>query len=700
MSSNAALLARLNWIWADQATAFSGGSWVSTDTVSLANLLNTRTQSYARTADVALSSTVLTSTFGAARRIDHAYIGYHNGRDGARGRLLAGPAPLDWTFDDASLPPGMTVARQSGEASWWDGDGVMQWATASGARWDFDPVTGACRGLLIERLGSNLILWTEDLTEWTPTNVTIDDDAAVAPDGDLDMCKLEETSASGAHGVDLAVTWIGGQPVVVSGCAEGAERSWLCVRLYDGTDTRYAWFNVAIGAVGHLSAGLSEARIETVPGGRYRWSVLWTPAAGTGSVGLYLATADGGDALPTYAGTAGYGLLPWGMQAEYTSNNGGSPRPTSYIRQAGSSATRWGDIATLAGDAFVAVVPPGSAAATLALTVAARGAPTSGNPLVGQISDGTVDNRIALYLLSSGGADAQVVAGGSGPTLTASATGVWDGTPQTIAVAVGGGSARLAVGGVLSSPSAATAPTVDRLQLGGGTMGYTAAELFLGAAQVPDAGLTAGSLDMDALDAAYPSLTGWFDLVPTTHVPVDGYIPFGRASAAGKVPSDERDPRGVSRIVVFDPVEATEITLQVDDRNNPAGHFQFSTLWYGMSARPSLGPVAGALTLGPVEESRRRRSLGGTLHARRLWSRRRLTVALEWAQEDEALGTWFETAMRSGGVYPVLFSLLPPTTIGAANQERMTILGVLEEPTPVEHQSVDMYRWAISIVEL
>jgi len=191
------------------------------------------------------------------------------------------------------------------------------------------------------------------------------------------------------------------------------------------------------------------------------------------------------------------------------------------------------------------------------------------------------------------------------------------------------------------------------------------------------------------------------DLVPTTHTPSGGYIAFGRQSATGKVPTDERGPNGVSCLVVLDdPVDVTELTLEFSDTANPDGYFQVANVWAGMSARPAFAPIAGAFTIGPVEESRRRRSLGGTLHARRLWSRRRVTAALEYAPDTEALAVWLETARGLGGTLPLLFSVLPPAHVAAIDQPRTTILGVLEEPTPVEHQTVNLWRWSFSIVEL
>lgn len=218
--------------------------------------------------------------------------------------------------------------------------------------------------------------------------------------------------------------------------------------------------------------------------------------------------------------------------------------------------------------------------------------------------------------------------------------------------------------------------------------------IFFGCTNASDAGTVTVIADGDTIASGHA-------LVPTTHTPSGGYIAFGRTSAAGKVPTDERGANGVSSLLVLDDaVAVTELVLQFSDTANPDGYFQIGQLWAGMSVRPSIPPVAGAFTIGTIEESRRRRSLGGTLHSRRLWSRRRITAVLEYQPEAEALPIWSELVARLGGTQPFLFSQLAPDGIAAIDQHRTTILGVLEEPTAVEHQVHDMWRWSMSIVEL
>lgn len=695
------LISTLNWVWYDPAVTFSGGSWVDAPTVRLANLLNTKPASYARSTSASREDAALRIGFGAAWKMDHVYLGGGNLTNDGLVRIATQPPPFEWDFRTATLPDGMAVTRSSGEASYWTADGVMEWIGTSGPRWDRDPMTGECRGLLVETIQNNRIIWSEDLTEWSATNATVDDDAGIAPDGEADMCKVEETTDTGGHGVVLSAAWPTESPCLVSGFVEADEREWFCVRLYDGTNTRYIFFNASTGAVGHVGSGLSEARMDAIPGGRWRWSVLWTPAVGTGSVGLWLATADGGDAIPSYAGTAGHGLLPWGFQAGYTANNSGVPRPSSYIRTAGDMELRWSDAVTWGGVEFAQHIPPSAVSATFALTVAIDGAPTSGTPFVGSISDGTSANAINLFIRSAGGGSASVVVSSEGSSLTATAAGVWDRTPVTIAVSVGLGVADLAFNGSLAAPEPTGMPPVDRLSLGTGSIGLTVAGLMLGAERVSGAALATGSVDVDAMADAWPGMiVPWTRYVPVTHAPVGGFIPFGRPSPDGRVPSDERDPVGVSRLFTFDPVETSELFVEFSDPGNPAGYVQIAKVWAGMSVRPTLPPIAGAFTIGVVEEARRRRSLGGTLHARRLWMKRRLTAVLEYQPEAEALPIWLETLRRLGGTEPLLFAQLAPDGVSAINEPRLTILGVLEEPAPVEHQVVDMWRWSMSIVEL
>lgn len=79
----------------------------------------------------------------------------------------------------------ITFTRAS-SATFTGSNGLIQSATTNTPRFDYDPVTLAAKGLLIEEQRTNLATYSEDFSNaaWTKgVNVTITDNAAVAPDG-------------------------------------------------------------------------------------------------------------------------------------------------------------------------------------------------------------------------------------------------------------------------------------------------------------------------------------------------------------------------------------------------------------------------------------------------------------------------------------------------------------------------------------
>ncbi|BBK44115.1 hypothetical protein STVA_41350 [Allostella vacuolata] len=196
-------------------------------------------------------------------------------------------------------------------------------------------------------------------------------------------------------------------------------------------------------------------------------------------------------------------------------------------------------------------------------------------------------------------------------------------------------------------------------------------------------------------DEGYDS--GWRDAYPVTHAPVGGYLPFGRPSADGRMPEDERDPRGVGWLLQLDAaVTATTVTLEVDDEGNPAGYVQAGVLFVAKAERPRIN-IANGFSLLPVEEATVRRSRAGTLLGRRQWQRKRLAGAFRWQHRDVALAQWYEAARMAGRTRPILFSAV--TDMGH-HADRMTLLGYLDEPTPVEHARFRYYGWPFAVTEV
>lgn len=189
---------------------------------------------------------------------------------------------------------------------------------------------------------------------------------------------------------------------------------------------------------------------------------------------------------------------------------------------------------------------------------------------------------------------------------------------------------------------------------------------------------------------------GWQDAWPVAYAPAAGYLPFGRPSADGRLPGDECDPRGISWFQTLPaPVTARALTVEIDDAGNPAGFVQAGLLFAGKGERPAIN-LADGFQVAFVEEGTVRRSLAGTLLGRRHWRRRRIAGALRWQDRDDALCRWLEVARRAGRLAPVLFSIDPDSGI---HRDRLTLVGHLDEPSPVEQAQYRYWGWPFAITE-
>jgi len=96
------------------------------------------------------------------------------------------------------LDPRFTYTRAS-TATYVDENGVLQVAAANQPRFDHDPVSGVCEGLLIESQRTNFLLWSRDLTQaaWTKVNASVALTATGA-DGTLNSASVITASAADA----------------------------------------------------------------------------------------------------------------------------------------------------------------------------------------------------------------------------------------------------------------------------------------------------------------------------------------------------------------------------------------------------------------------------------------------------------------------------------------------------------------------
>lgn len=103
---------------------------------------------------------------------------------------------LDFVSGDP-LDERLTTVRAS-EASYFDADGVLQFANPNTPRIDYDPITRACRGLLVEEARTNLCAYSEDFSTWAGPGVSSLGkaiNAAIAPNGLLSATRVSKPAA-------------------------------------------------------------------------------------------------------------------------------------------------------------------------------------------------------------------------------------------------------------------------------------------------------------------------------------------------------------------------------------------------------------------------------------------------------------------------------------------------------------------------
>jgi hypothetical protein len=258
-------------------------------------------------------------------------------------------------FTTASLDPRVTFTRSGNTATRVNASGLVAAINANLPRFDYDPVTLACRGLLIEESRTNLLLQSQTFSGavWSQSRVTQTPNATTAPDGTTTAPSITETAVVGNHvlqqlpSVTNGVTYTFSCYLKKGVLATAPDIIQLALGGTGFPPLPCVNFNLSTGAVTGQREG-AVGSITSVGNGWWRCT-LTRAAGGTGIGNLWIAFVNNNPSstvLPSYLGSTTSDVFIWGAQLE------AGAFATSYIPTAASQVTRTSDVATMTGTNF------------------------------------------------------------------------------------------------------------------------------------------------------------------------------------------------------------------------------------------------------------------------------------------------------------------------------------------------------------
>jgi hypothetical protein len=217
-----------------------------------------------------------------------------------------------------------------------------------GPRFDYNPVTLAPRGLLIEEQRANLALYSEqfDNAAWVKSFAAVTANATTSPDGTTNADRFTADGSSNTHAAQQTVTYTAAAHTFTA-YAKRDTNNFVQLRFGAAAiagGTGFANFDLNAGTVGTIGAGLSAASITPAGNGWYRCTITGTTAATSTVIGFYVvASATAPSAEVNSLATS---VFLYGAQLEV------GAFATSYIPTVASTVTRAADLAVMTGANF------------------------------------------------------------------------------------------------------------------------------------------------------------------------------------------------------------------------------------------------------------------------------------------------------------------------------------------------------------
>lgn len=349
-------------------------------------------------------------------------------------------------FTTASLDPRVTFTRSGSTATVVGSDGYIATINANLPRFDFDSVTLACKGLLIEEARTNLMLHSNAFaTGWSIVAASSFTNASGTAPNNANEAALLIPAASATATINQSMpTTVAAYTYSVYAKPSGAGVNQFYLVSRDNPNENLALFTLSgAGTATKVGASVSAQSIKLEKNGWYRCVVTFTPtAAATNRYRITTAVGNGTD-----------GILFFGGQMEL----GGFA--TSYIPTTTAAMTRNADVATMTGTNFSDWFNASQG------TFMFQGVnyDVSSTKVMIDVTDGTLNERIQLstgankYFMADGGATQANFGTGS---ITANAV------YKTVAAYKVNDLAFALNGAATQTDNTATLPTLNQMTIG------------------------------------------------------------------------------------------------------------------------------------------------------------------------------------------------------------------------------------------
>jgi len=359
-----------------------------------------------------------------------------------------------------TLDPRITFTRST-TATFVGSNGLIQTAAINAPRFDYDPVTLAPKGLLVEEQRVNLLLRSEefDNASWSKVRSSITANATTSPDGTTNADRFViDTTPAANHSCGQPVSVTSGITYAFTVFAKADQFSQINLRFSAQFPASTSTYFDLISGVVTVGAGALSASMTSFGNGWWRCTLLATANA-TGSSSPQIFLAESGS-ITILIGDGTSGLFLYGAQLE------AGTFATSYVPTVASTVTRAADNAVITGANFSSwynasegsIVVSGDSIRPIGSSPATR---------IFQFDNGTTANNIRTGGLST----LQVVDGGvTQASIAATPSIPFDGTVFKFASAFRLDDFATVTTGAVVTDTSGTMPTVTQLSLGGSSL--------------------------------------------------------------------------------------------------------------------------------------------------------------------------------------------------------------------------------------